>query len=81
MDIFYVGCPVLVKVAKVDMAQKKMVLNLERLDLALINQGASDAVAMETQPEMASEEPGSVVNCVVVRHSPRGALVCDEGFL
>ena len=75
MDLFYVGCPVLVKVAKVDMAQKKMVLNLERLDLSLINQGGTEAVAMETEPEVASEEPGSVVKCVVVRHSPRGALV------
>ena len=106
IDLFYVGCPVLVKVTKVDLAQNKILLHLERFDLSFVNRGgaattaASLAAAVtegekdeDPSPETVSDAPtekcsasddadlGSVVDCVILRHSPRGALVFNEWLI
>ena len=104
IDLFYVGCPVLVKVTKVDLAQNKILLHLERFDLSFVNRGAAATTAaaaaaaaaaataeLRKDPSMetvsyaptekcsASDDAdlGAVVDCVILRHSPRGALVTN----
>merc|ERR1712142_445997 len=73
IELFYVGCPVLVKVTKVDLGQNKLFLSLERFDLSYVNHGGT--VGNDDVTTSAPESPGSVVNCDILRHSSRGALV------
>ena len=94
IDLFFVGCPVLVKVTKIDLAQKKLLLHLEKFHLSYVNQSklldgstkdeakgveggggkeVEDGSKMDSN--VIDDQLGSVLRCVILRHSPRGALV------
>lgn len=84
IDLFFVGCPVLVKVTKIDLGQKKLLLHLEKFHLSYVNQstlvkmaeGVNEGSAEKMgDSNLEDDQLGSVLRCVILRHSPRGALV------